>query len=374
MSRLGLLVLVLLLAGCARPGSLPPAASPTALPPVLGPPVQLEPWLSGFEQPLLVTWDAEGIAYLVEQGGRIYALRGEERALWLDLSGEVSTGTEQGLLGLAFEPDGERAYVSYTDARGDSKLERRLADGAREVILTVDQPYANHNGGHVLFGPDGFLYYGLGDGGAAGDPQGNGQDPDARLGSILRLDVSDATGYRPAAGNPWGDAWAKGLRNPWRFSFDRETGDFWVADVGQNAIEEVNVLRAPVQPGANFGWSVYEGTRRYALVGDTFSAHTPPVAEYTHDDGCSVTGGFVYRGAAHPQLQGVSFFADYCSGKLWALREKADGWRMVQLLDTDLRVTSFGEDPRGELYVVDHGGGIHRLVGTGAALPDELRP
>ena len=384
------LLLVLLLPGCAAPGSLPPAASPTTPPTAsAAPAIRLEPWMDGFEKPVLVAHDREGVAHVVEQVGRITAIRNGTREVWLDIEEEVSQGEEQGLLGLAFEPAREcgpsgsparacganssRAYVSYTNTAGDSVLERYHTNGTREIILTVDQPYANHNGGHLLFGPDGYLYYGLGDGGSAGDPQGNGQDPKARLGSILRLDVSGESGYAPAPGNPWGDAWAKGLRNPWRFSFDRETGDFWLADVGQNEVEEIDVLRAPVQPGANFGWNTFEGTRRYALVGGTFSPHTPPVAEYTHEDGCSVTGGFVYRGAAHPALDGLYFFADYCSGKVWALREK-ENWRMVEMLDTEVRVSSFAEDPQGELYVIGHDGDIYKLAATGEPLLEILRP
>ena len=385
--RVAPLLVALALAGCSAPGSLPTPATPTTIPTVLGPPVQLDAWLDGLDAPLLLTFDPNGQgAFVVEQGGRIWKVDASaERALWLDLSAKVSRGSEQGLLGLAFAPAHKTtaeqgvAYVSYTDNAGDSVLSRvrftaeAALAGSEEVILQVDQPFANHNGGHVLFGPDGFLYYGLGDGGSAGDPQGNAQDPGARLGSILRLDVSGETGYGAAEGNPWGEMWAKGLRNPWRFSFDRASGDFWVADVGQNAIEEVNVLRAPVAAGANFGWSAFEGTKRYNPLRDTSSAHTPPVAQYTHADGCSVTGGFVYRGAAHPQLVGLYFLADYCSGKLWALREQADGWHLVELLDTEHQITSFGEDLEGELYVVARGGRVLRLAATGAALPDVLR-
>lgn len=367
------LLVVATAAGCTEAVDAPVATPQDATPdPVLGPPIRLERLLEGFSMPLLVTHDGiDGEIFVVEQTGRIWRVVDGERKEWLDLSASTVAAGERGLLGLAFEPEGDRAYVSYTDTRGDSVLERVRADGSREELLKVDQPYSNHNGGHVAFGPDGMLYYGLGDGGSGGDPQGNGQDKDALLGSLLRLDVAGDTGYRVPPDNPYGTlVWAKGLRNPWRFTFDRETDDLYIADVGQKRIEEVNFVPAGEGNGANFGWNVYEGSTRYGLpTGSTFSEHWPPVAEYTHDDGCSVTGGYVYRGETYPSLAGAYFFGDYCSGKIWAMKQTSGAWRVAELLDTELSISSFGEDSRGELYVVDHGGDVYRLIGTGAALP-----
>lgn len=347
--RLALLV-VMLLAGCAATQE-PPSTTPTATPGATGAP-RLEPFLDGFTAPVLLTPDREGALYVVEQGGRILRLDGGARTLWLDLSAKVSGGSEQGLLGLAFGPEPDVAYVSYTDTEGDSVLSRLRhaggrADPASETpLLQVDQPYSNHNGGHILFGPDGLLYYGLGDGGSAGDPQGNGQDPDALLGSILRLDVSEE---RPAP-----EIYAKGLRNPWRFHFDRATGELWIGDVGQNRVEEIDHLPANAPRGANFGWNVYEGNDRFSLFGRTFSTYTPPVFTYTHDDGCSVTAGVVHAGAF--------WFADYCSGNLWRLDRAGEGWEGTLVLATGLQVSSFGEDAEGNAYLVDHGGRVVRLV------------
>jgi glucose/arabinose dehydrogenase len=356
--------------------------------------VRLSPVLDGFQSPLLLVDDpaTRGEAYVVEQGGRVWRVAQGVRdpAPFLDLTPLVRSGGEQGLLGLAFGPAGEtprRLYASYTDAQGDSVLARYLLDAeghvdpaSAEPLLKVDQPYANHNGGHVLFGPDGFLYVGLGDGGSAGDPQGNGQDPHALLGSLLRLDVRPATGYAIPPDNPYAEGrdgrpevWAKGLRNPWRFTFDRETGDLYIGDVGQNKVEEIDFQPAGQGRGANYGWNVFEGASRYKLLGSPFSDPVPPVAEYGHEDGCSVTGGHVYRGAAVPALRGVYLFGDYCSGSLWGLVHKADGtWAMAKLLDTGLRISSFAEDEDGELYVVDHGGSIQKVEAGPGTLPAPL--
>ncbi|HET6399209.1 MAG TPA: PQQ-dependent sugar dehydrogenase, partial [Candidatus Thermoplasmatota archaeon] len=235
-------------------------------------------------------------------------------------------------------------------------------------LFAMGQPYANHNGGTVTFGPDGRLYLGLGDGGGAGDPRGHAQSKDIRLGKVLRFDVdSFPSGPAvPAAGNPFyergGDRaiWVYGVRNPWRFSFDRATGDLWVADVGQNEWEEVNVLRSGRQAGANLGWDKFEGRQRFEQ-GDA-PGHVPPVHVYSHAGGrCSVTGGFVYRGSAIPGLAGQYVFGDYCSGEVWAL-DAARPREAHLLLRVDDRLASFGEDAAGELYVVGHGGSVHRLV------------
>src|SRR5581483_8357364 len=197
---------------------------------------------------------------------------------------------------------------------------------------------------------------GLGDGGSGGDPQGNGQNPRAILASMLRFDP-DATPWTP-------EIWAKGLRNPWRFSFDRETGDLWIGDVGQDAWEEIDYVPAPLHAGLNFGWNAYEGTHPYAGGDAPSSALTAPVAEYSHDDGCSVTGGYVYRGQAIPALRGAYLYADYCSGKLWSLTWNGHAWQSALLLETGLNPSSFGEMPDGELLLVDHGGGIYRIAAS----------
>jgi glucose/arabinose dehydrogenase len=265
-------------------------------------------------------------------------------------------------------------YASYTDLQGDSILERRHVDGSAppEVVLKVAQPYANHNGGHVLFGPDGMLWYGLGDGGSAGDPHGNGQNPHSLLASMLRLDASPATGYAIPKDNPYADGaagrpevWAKGLRNPWRFSFDRATGDLWIGDVGQNAWEEIDRVAAPLHGGLNFGWNAFEGNHAYARGTTPFSPVTPPVAEYGHDEGCAVTGGFAYRGGAVPALQGTYLFSDACSGHLWGLRPEGTTWNLTRLMETGASVVSFGEDDAGEVYLVDHGGRILEIAPAG---------
>jgi glucose/arabinose dehydrogenase len=303
----------------------------------------------------------------------------------LDITDRVLGDGEQGLLGLAVHPDwagdGLRAYVHYTDRAGDTVLSEflvtdfalphRLDSATERVLLRVDQPYANHNGGQLAFGPDGYLYLGLGGGGAGGDPHGHGQNPATLLGSILRLDVGgDADdGYGIPGDNPFagGDGGAPevylyGLRNPWRFSFDRETGLLWVADVGQNAFEEVNRVDPVADAGANLGWNRMEASHCY-LAGCSGEGLLLPVAEYGRDAGCSVTGGFVYRGEAIEALRGWYLFSDYCSGRIFGIPSDATGVIAPRiLLDTGLSVSSFGQGADGELYVADiGGGGIYRI-------------
>jgi glucose/arabinose dehydrogenase len=347
---------------------------------------RLEPVARGLSQPLAVATAGDGRLYIVEQAGTVRVV--ENGALadapFLDLRDRVRSGGERGLLGLAFPPDyasSARFYVDYTDGNGNSVLARfAKVDGAvrgdpasGRTLLRVRQPYANHNGGHLVFGPDGFLYWGLGDGGSGGDPQGNGQDPATPLGTILRLDVS-GDGAVAAAGNPFleradarPEVWLYGLRNPWRFSFDRSTGDLYIGDVGQNAFEEIDFLPAGAQGGQNFGWNVMEGDHCYRPVrGCDPSGKTPPIVTYPHDAswGNSVTGGYVYRGAAIPSLRGAYLFADFGSGRVWTARRNASGaWQVAKLLDTGLAIASFGQDDRGELLLVDYGGGVlYRLV------------
>jgi glucose/arabinose dehydrogenase len=339
--------------------------------------------LDGFISPVYLTHAFDDRLFVVEQAGTIQVVRAGAMgaAPFLDIQERVGdAGNEQGLLSLAFHPDyaaNGHFYVNYTDNSGDtvvSRFERQasnpdLADPASEtIIIAVDQPFANHNGGQLQFGPDGYLYIGMGDGGSGGDPAGHGQDQTTLLGDLLRIDINSAEPYAIPTDNPFaadsgrrGEIWGSGLRNPWRFSFDRATGDLYVADVGQGAWEEVNFQPAGVG-GANYGWNIFEGTHCYR--GDNCQAGglVMPVAEYSHDHGCSVSGGYVYRGASFPVLSGIYFFGDYCSGIIWALARSEQGeWQTQQVALTGLRITSFGEDAAGELYVLDRAGGLYQI-------------
>jgi glucose/arabinose dehydrogenase len=345
----------------------------------------------GLDGALLVTHapGQAGRLYVALQSGRVVVLQGR-RVLprpFLDVSSRISSGGERGLLGLAFHPGyarNGRFFVNYTDTRGDTRVVeyRRGADGrarpgSARVLLTIDQPAANHNGGHLAFGPDGHLYIATGDGGGAGDPEGAGQRLDTLLGKLLRIDVDRRPGGRPYAiprGNPFRAAgqrreiYAYGLRNPWRFSFDRDTGDLWIGDVGQSEREEINFRPAQRAAGTNFGWNAFEGRVRYPGGGPVRGrAATPPVAEYTHasGDGCSVTGGYVYRGRAVPVLRGRYLYADFCTGKVWSMRagpRPRDVREITGSLGRSLSgVTSFGEGPTGELYVIGSGS-LYRFV------------
>jgi glucose/arabinose dehydrogenase len=241
--------------------------------------------------------------------------------------------------------------------------------GSEQVLLQVDQPFANHNGGNLAFGPDGYLYIGLGDGGSQGDPSGNAQSPDTLLGKILRIDVNAGSPYSIPADNPYanggglGEIWALGFRNPWRFTFDKASGDVYIGDVGQNQWEEIDFLPGGIVGGSNFGWNYFEGTHAYEGSPPDGAGLMPPVAEYDHGTSrCSVTGGYVYRGAALPAWQGVYIYADYCSGEVWGLVQHADGnWENQILFDTSFQVTSFGTDEAGEMYLIHRGGGIYQL-------------
>jgi len=314
--------------------------------------------VGSFDQPLdLAVRPGQDGWYVAEKGGRVQYQAEPNTApqLALDISGDVSTGNEQGLLGIAFSPDGSRFYAHYTNRDGDTRVDEWSASfdpASRRTVLEAAQPYANHNGGRLTFGPDGLLYLGLGDGGSGGDPEHNGQDPDALLGKILRWDPV-------AGGDP--ERWAIGLRNPWRFSFDRETGDAWVGDVGQNDWEEISLIAAGTPAGVNLGWNRFEGTHRFEGAGDR-EGLLFPVFEYGRDEGQSVVGGFVYRGA-RPEWQGVYFFADTYTAVVRVLYDTG-----TEMLHRDLGVevpgglvSSFGEDADGELYVMSLSGGLFRL-------------
>lgn len=351
---------------------------------------QLVRYAEGFTRPTYVTHagDGSGRLFVAEQRGVVWVIADGvmQPTPFLDISNRVSTrANEQGLLGLAFAPDfatSGRLFVHYsTIARngwddGDTVLSEfsavgAVADAASErVVLTLNQPFDNHNGGQITFGPDGNLYLGLGDGGRAGDPLGAGQNPNIWLGSIIRINVTTTTTpYEIPPGNPFTngggapEVFVWGLRNPWRFSFDRATGDLYIADVGQGDWEEITMLRWGEIAGANLGWNTVEGPACYASPGCNVSAFVPPVAWYGHGSGnCSVTGGYVYRGAVLPELNGVYFYGDYCSGRIWAMAPGLDGYDSVLFLQTGLNISSFGEDETGELYVVDHNGAVYRLT------------
>jgi glucose/arabinose dehydrogenase len=331
-------------------------------------------------QPVFVTNAGDGSRrlFVVEKGGTIAILSNGQRAQqpFLDITPLVqSSGSEQGLLGLAFHPDYKnngRFFVYYTARNGDNTLARyqvssdpNRADAATGVVLFAQaDPAPNHNGGMLAFGPDKYLYVGLGDGGAAGDPWGNGQNRNALLGKLLRLDVDKGDPYGIPADNPWpsgGDArpevWAYGLRNPWRFSFDRATGDLYIADVGQNQYEEIDFQPAGTPGGRNYGWNTREGLHCYRGETCASDGMTDPVAEYSHDLGCSITGGYVYRGAAIAALQGAYIYGDYCSGRIWTLQQGTpNSWTQHDLMKTPYGFSSFGEDEAGELYLTDIGG------------------
>jgi glucose/arabinose dehydrogenase len=318
--------------------------------------------------------------FVAEKTGRILALRGGvvEPDPVLDLSRDVSLGAEQGLLGLVFSPDGRYLYVDYTDTSGDTRVvEYAMRDGradpsSRRQLLFVHQPYSNHNGGNLVFGPDGYLYVGLGDGGSGGDPMGNGQSLSTLLGKILRIDPRPGSQgpYRIPPDNPFlgragarPEIWDFGLRNPWRFSFDGQTGDLWIGDVGQSAWEEIDVEPAGSGGGRNYGWNLMEGRHAYGGAGPVLGL-VPPVFEYSHGEGgCAVTGGYVYRGEAIPDLSGAYVFGDFCLGRLEALRLR-DG-RVVKhwaLGPVEPGLASFGQDASGELYVLSLSGDVFRLV------------
>jgi glucose/arabinose dehydrogenase len=376
---LRLLALVVIVAGCAGPGptSTPPVSSPAGgsfEPANVG--LSLEPFVTGLRDPLALTHagDGSGRIFVAEQGGAIRVIR--DGALvnepFLDISDRITAGGEQGLLGLAFHPDSAdpRFFVNYTDTKGDTRVSSFAVDPASpdradpesEVrLLFIDQPFANHNGGALAFGPDGFLYIATGDGGSGGDPHGNGQSLGTLLGKILRIDVDQPEGnkaYAIPADNPFvGQAGALpeifvyGMRNPWRMSFDRANGDLWIGDVGQSSREEIDVVRSGTS-GQNFGWNLMEGDQCFRpATGCEEPSLVPPVTVYGRDEGTTVIGGVVYRGSEQPAVVGAYVFADFGSGKFWLIDARSDGpTEPVVALEDGPHVASFGEDEAGEIY------------------------
>jgi len=356
-----------------------------------------EPVATGLSSPLGVVnaGDGSGRLFIVEQTGRIKVYDGAQLLAtpFLDVSTLVSCCSERGLLGLAFHPDYRTNgvfFVHYTNTAGNTTLARyrvstsnpNVADAtSAQILLNVTQPFPNHNGGQIAFGPDRFLYMGLGDGGDAGDPGNRAQNLSLLLGKILRIDVDTGTPYAIPPTNPFRgttgampEVWAYGLRNPWRFSFDRLTGDLFIADVGQSAREEVNFQSAASLGGENYGWRRMEGTACFnPSTGCNDGTLTLPILEYDHSLGCSITGGYRYRGRRFPQYAARFFYGDFCSGRIWAATQSGSTWSSTQLMDTALSITSFGEDESGELYVVHYGSGsdgtVQRLVETSQSFP-----
>lgn len=345
--------------------------------------INLELLVEGLLSPVSMTHAGDERLFIVEQAGVIRVFQAGELLdnPFLDIQEQVgSEANEQGLLGLAFHPDyanNGRFFVDYTDNSGDTVIsEFRVSDDpnvadadSEQVLLNIDQPYENHNGGQIAFGPDGYLYIGMGDGGSQADPHGNGQSTDTLLGKILRLDVDNGQPYAIPADNPFVNGggrleiWGYGFRNPWRFSFDRLTGDMFIADVGQDSYEEIDYYPAGSPPGANFGWNIMEGWFCFNSETCNQDGLILPITLYGRNEGCSVTGGYMYRGTQYPNLYGNYFFADFCFGTIWGLFPSDGSWLKAAVTgQTLLQITSFGEDVNGELYVLSRLGGLYQIT------------
>lgn len=367
----------------ASPTEAPASPSATIAPPASPTPQPADlrwiPVLDGLAQPVALAHADDNRLFVVERGGTIRIV--QAGALlpdpFLDIAAHVgSRNTEQGLLGLAFHPHFRQNgffYIDYTDVRGNTVIARYHAEpggttadpNSEHVLLRVQQPYPNHNGGQLAFGPDGMLYIGLGDGGSQGDPNGNGQSLDTLLAKVLRIDVDAGDPYGIPADNPFAhgggrpEIWAYGLRNPWRFTFDRLSGDLYIGDVGQDAWEEIDFQPAGSPGGANYGWNLREGLHAYRR--DSTAGLIDPVAEYGHDQGCAVIGGAVIRAPSLPSWQGTYLFGDYCSGRIWGLTNSDGHWQTRLLFETPYHITSFGEDQAGEVYLAEFGGSLLHL-------------
>ena len=356
--------------------------------------IKVEPVVTGLSNPVDITHagDGSGRLFIVLKGGRIVIFDGAQvlSPPFLDITSLVSSGGERGLLGAAFHPSyvgNGFFYLSYTDAAGDSVIARysvsvdpNRADSASGVILlTITQPFSNHNGGQLQFGPDGYLYISIGDGGSGGDPQNNGQNLGNLLGKILRIDVDSGFPFAVPADNPFvgvggarEEIWSYGFRNPWRFSFDRLTGDLFIGDVGQASWEEIDFQPAGSTGGENYGWRLMEGSSCFnPAINCNDGTLTLPILEYDHTVGCSVTGGYRYRGNANPDLDGIYLYGDYCTGRIWGATEDGlGGWTTTELLDTTFLISTFGEDESGEIYVAHFSspnGAIYQIVQANGA-------
>ncbi len=351
--------------------------------------IGVEPLVSGLARPVAISHAGDGSnrLFITLQGGQIVIFDGTELLPepFLDITTLVSCCGERGLLSVAFHPiyaSNGFFYINYTDNSGNTVIARytvsadpNVADpDSAAVLLTISQPFGNHNGGQLQFGPDGYLYIGMGDGGSAGDPQNNAQNLNTLLGKMLRIDVDSGFPYAIPPDNPFvgvidalDEIWALGLRNPWRFSFDRLTGDLFIGDVGQNSWEEVDFQPATSSGGENYGWRLMEGNHCFNPPVDCDDGTLAlPILEYDHSLGCSITGGYLYRGTQSPQFQGTYLYADYCSGRIWGAKADASGgWITNELLDTDFLITTFGEDEAGEIYFAHYApanGAIYRIV------------
>ena len=332
-----------------------------------------QPITSGLIRPVDLQDDGTGRLFIIEKPGRIRIFENGQLLPepFLDIDDRVNDDSnEMGLLGLAFHPNTSENgyfYVNYTGQGGDTFISRFQASGnsadpnSESILLNIEQPFPNHNGGGLTFGPDGNLYAGLGDGGSQGDPFGNAQNLEVLLGKILRIDVDSAEPYAIPSDNPFGNEILHyGLRNPWRIAFDKLTGDFYIGDVGQNGWEEIDVVPAGSRSGLNFGWDHYEGNHDYDPQG-TASEYIFPAAEYSHaEGGCSVTGGHVYRGSM-PEWNGIYIYGDYCTGYVWGLISVDGEWQSQLLFETNARITSFGQDRQGEVYLLNDTGDVYKL-------------
>ena len=333
-----------------------------------------QPIVSGLIRPVDLQADGSGRLFIIEKHGRIHILQNGQMVpdSFLDITDRINdSSNEMGLLGLVFHPNYSQNgyfYVNYTGTGGDTFISRFQASGnsadpdSELNLLKIDQPFPNHNGGALAFGPDGYLYAGLGDGGSQGDPFGNAQNLKALLGKILRIDVNSTQPYAIPADNPFGnEIMFYGLRNPWRISFDKLTDDLYIGDVGQGAWEEIDFVPAGSRGGLNFGWDYYEGNHEYDPQGIA-GEYVSPVAEYSHaEGGCSVTGGYVYRGSM-PEWNGIYLYGDYCFGNVWGLIRSGDQWQAQLLFETRVLITSFGQDENGEVYMLSDNGEVSKLV------------
>jgi glucose/arabinose dehydrogenase len=369
--------------------------------PQAAPQIELTPIASGLGSPVAITHagDGSGRLFITLQTGQVLIHDGQQLlpTPFLDIAALITAGGERGLFSVAFHPNfsvNGLIYVNYTDLNGDTVVARyavsadpNVVDPASAtILLNVPQPFANHNGGQLQFGPDGYLYIGMGDGGSGGDPQNNAQNLASLLGKMLRIDVDGGPPYGIPPDNPFiGDPaalpeiWALGLRNPWRFSFDRLTGDLFIADVGQNRFEEVNFQAAGSTGGENYGWRLMEADSCFNPASNCNDGSlTLPILQYDHSVGCSISGGYRYRGADHPGLAGLFFYADFCTGRIWTASQDAGGlWVAEELLDTELQVTAFGEDEGGEIYLASFGsnvGSIFRISEVPASTPTDPGP